>query len=51
MKFKLTEDEGMLLEDILLDLYYNLTPQTWAGDSELSRLLNRLQDKLWGEVQ
>lgn len=51
MKLKLTEDEGFLLEDILLDLYYNLTPETWAGDEGLSRILNRLQDRLWGEVQ
>lgn len=49
MKLKLDMDDAFLLEDALLDLYYGLPTEEHEGNPDLSRIINRLQDKMWKE--
>lgn len=50
MKLKLTRDEGFLLEDALLDVFYGLDASEHEGNPDLGALISRLQDKLFGEI-
>lgn len=49
MKLKLSEQELMYLEDILLGNYYAMPLQQLEGSVKLRALLDRVQDKLYGE--
>lgn len=49
MKLKLKKQELLYLEDILLGNYYGLPLNQVEGSMNLRKLLDKVQDKLYGD--
>lgn len=49
MKLKLPKDNMFLLEDILLDAYYDLGTEGLEGNSSLREIIDTIQIKLYGQ--